>query len=83
MPSPLDDFREVLRDEAIVVRLELDWVDGIVALAVQIVRVERLHCRQRALVRGVSQVCVRALSVPTAPEVSGDVLRARRVITYG
>ena len=70
MPSPLDDFREVLRDEAIVVRLELDWVDGIVALAVEIVRVECLHCRQRALVRGVSQVRVRALSVPTAPGAS-------------
>ena len=28
MPSPLDDFREVLRDKAIVVRLELDWSTG-------------------------------------------------------
>ena len=66
MPSPLDDFGEVLRDKTLVVRLELDWVNGIIALAAEVVRVERLHSSQRALVRGVSQVRVRALSVPTA-----------------
>ena len=62
--SPFDDVGEELRDEALVVRLDLLDVDGLVALAVEVVRVESSHSRQRLLVLGVGQVLVSVLAVP-------------------
>ena len=61
---PLNDLREELLNEALVVRLELLRVHRVVALAVQVIRVERLYGRERLLVLGVAEVLVSALAVP-------------------
>lgn len=61
---PLDNCREELLNEALIVRLELLRVHRVVALAVQIVRVERLYGRKRLLVLGIAEVLVSALAVP-------------------
>lgn len=63
--SPLDGLREELRNQPLVVRLELLWVYRFVALAVKIVRVERANSSQRSLVFGVCQVLVSVLAMPS------------------
>ena len=71
---PIEGRREVLGDEALVVRAEAVDVHGLVALAVEVVRVERAHRRERALVLFVREMRVCALSVPSArarPSVNG------------
>lgn len=61
---PLDDLGEELLNEALVIRLELRRVHRIIALAIQVVRVERLHGGKCLLVLGVAEVLVSALAVP-------------------
>lgn len=69
---PLDHVGEVLRDEALVVGLDLLNVHRLVALAVEVVGVERANGLESALVLGIREVRVRALAVPGVEAVVAD-----------
>ena len=72
IPSPLDDFGEELRNEILVIRLDVLDADGLVALAVEVVWVERAHRLKRAHVVRVCQVGIRALAMPRVEGVVAD-----------
>lgn len=57
---------EKLFDQTGVVGLQLGGFDGLVAFAVQVVRVECTHGRKRLFVRRVGEMCVCTLTVPPA-----------------
>jgi hypothetical protein len=61
---PVEDGGEELRDQPLVIRLELLGIDGFVGFGVQVVRVEGPDGNQRLLICLVAQMAVRALSVP-------------------
>lgn len=65
--SPVDDGREVLGDERLVVWAQCLDVRGLVGLAVEVVRVERAHGGERLRVLLVHEVRVRVLPMP--PEI--------------
>lgn len=62
--SPVDDGREELGDERLVVWAQLLDVRGLVGLAVQVVRVESAYGIERLLVLLVHEVGVSVLAVP-------------------
>ena len=70
--SPFYDLGEVLSDEALVVWLDLIDVDGLIALAVEVVRVERADSLERTRIVRIGQVRVCALAVPWVERVVAD-----------
>ena len=82
--SPFDDVGEELRDEALIVRFDLLNVDGLVALAVEVVRVECTNCGERLRIALVREVSVRALTVPGVERMVADhgetLFRKRRLV---
>ena len=62
---PVEDGREELRDQPLVVGLELLGIDGFVGFGVQVVRVEGPDGSQRLPICLVGQMAVRALPVPS------------------
>lgn len=73
---PLDDFGEELGNQALVVWLELLWLGGIIALAIEIVGVECPDCLKSTLVVGIGKVLVSVLTMPSAAAVSFDNSRS-------
>ena len=61
---PVEDGREELCDQPLVIRLELLGIDGLVRFGVQVVRVERPDGSQRFLICLIAQMAVRVFSVP-------------------
>jgi len=61
---PVEDGREELRDQPLVIRLEFPGIDGFVGFGVQVVGVESPDGNQRLLICLVAQVAVRALPMP-------------------
>lgn len=62
---PVDLWREELRDQALVVRLQFGRVNGIVRLGVEIVGVKRPDGGEVLLVLLVSEVGVGTLAMPS------------------
>ena len=61
---PVEDGREELRDQPLVIRLEFPGIYGQVGFGVQVVRVESPDGNQRLLICLVAQMAVRAFPVP-------------------
>ena len=61
---PVEDGREELRDQPLVIRLEPPGIDGLVGFGIQVVGVEGSDGSQRLLICLVAQMAVRAFSVP-------------------
>ena len=62
---PVEDWREELRDQPLVIWLKLLGIHGFVRFGVEVVRVEGPDGSQRLLVGLVGQMAVRALPVPS------------------
>lgn len=62
---PVNLLGEVLRDQSLVVRPQLDRVDGVVILGVEVVRVESFHGCEGFEVLLVREVGVGAFAVPS------------------
>ena len=61
---PVEDGREELCNQPLVIWLELLGIDGLVRFGVEVVRVECSNGSQRFLICLVAQVVVSAFSVP-------------------
>ena len=61
---PVEDGREELRDQPLVIWFELLGIDGFVRFGVQVVRVKGPDGSQRFLICLVAQIAVRALPMP-------------------
>lgn len=62
---PVEDGREELGDQPLVIRFEFLGIDELVGFGVQVVRVEGPDGNQRLLICLVAQMAVRALSMPS------------------
>lgn len=69
---PVNLLREVLRDQPLVVRPQLDRVDGVIVLRVEVVRVESFHGCEGLEVFLVREVGVGAFAVPSVEWRDGD-----------
>ena len=69
---PLDDLREVFGNQALVVGLDLLDVNRLIALAVEVIRVEGTYGLEGTGVVGVREMSVCAFAVPRVEGVVAD-----------
>lgn len=63
--SPLNDWREEFSYEIAIIPLQFHRVDRFVALAIQVIWIERLNSREGLNISGIHQVLVGSIAVPT------------------